>query len=255
MAGAAGVAVIAALTPVGAGACPAPLRAGITHWPPFDMPSPDGATGINPDILRAVADRLDCQVTFHKRPWGRLLDELRDGDLDVTGAAHRTADRRAYARFSKRYMPYTAALFVDSAENGGYAGLRAFLARGHSLAVIRGYTYGGQTDDILARPAYSGQVFRMYSADESVRAVTHDRVAGMLGNPKVVRYFARKQDAAEAIRRTDVVVQNTPVHFMFSRSSVSADFVARFDAALAALKQAGRIDAIVREHVQGAGDG
>jgi len=249
------IGVVMFVAAAAARACPDPLRVGVTDWPPFDTPTRDGATGITPDILRAVAERLDCDLTFHRRPWGRLLDELRKGELDVTGAAHRTDARESYARFSKSYMPYKAVLFVDAADTDSYPKLGAFLDDGHSLAVIRGYTYGEATDELLAEPDHAGKVFEMYSADESVRALTHDRVAGMLGNPHVVRYFARKQDVGDEIRRTDAVVQNMPVHFMFSKASVSAAFVARFDDALMAVKRAGRVEAITREHVRGTNDG
>jgi polar amino acid transport system substrate-binding protein len=247
--------VMAAIGAVPAQACDDPLRVGVTDWPPFDMPTADGVTGINSDILRAAGKRLGCELTFHKRPWGRLLDELRSGELDVTGAAHRTPDREAYARFSKPYLPYKSVLFVDESDERTYGRLRQFLAQGRSLAVIRGYTYGKATDELLAKPAYAGQVFEMYAADESVRALTHDRVAGMLGNPHVLRYFARKQNVRGDIRRTDAVVQNTPVHFMFSEASVPDGFVDRFNAALMAVKRGGRLDAIVQEHIHGADDG
>lgn len=45
------------------------------------------------------------------------------------------------------------------------------------------------------------------------------------------------------------MVQNTPIHFMFSKKAVSADFVARFNEALRDVADAGRIDAILQAHL------
>lgn len=240
-------------TASGGGACADPLAVGHTDWPPFDIPAEDGLTGINGDILSAVAKRMGCRVTWHKRPWKRVLKELRTGELDVTGGAHRTDRRAAYARFSIRYLPYEAVLFVDAEDSNRYTSLRGFLETGQSLGVMRGYTYGSQTDALLDAKAYRPQIFHMYAADENVRALARDRVAGVLGNAHVLNYLAHKHGVSDAIRRTDAVVQSQPVHFMFSRASVAKPVVARFNEALRALKREGRIRDIVNAHTHPGG--
>lgn len=204
MAKVAAVLVAAALTVVAAraGACEEPLVVGYTKWPPFDMVESNRVSGINGDVLRAVAERMGCALRWRYRPWRRLLAELRKGELDVTGAAHRTEERQRYARFSESYMPYKAVLFVDSRNATEYATLHDFLEAGNHLAVVSKYTYGEDTDTLLDEPAYRGQVFEMYAADESVRALAHDRVDGLIGNPYVTRYFADEQDALGQIRAT-----------------------------------------------------
>jgi polar amino acid transport system substrate-binding protein len=249
----AAVGVLAALAGAGevsaeTGACADPLAVGYTEWPPFDIPTSDGLSGINGDILSAVAQRMGCRVTWHQRPWKRVLAELRRGELDVTGAAHRTATRAQYAHFSESYLPYKAVLFVDSEDSSRYSRLRRFLETRQSLGVVRGHTYGERADALLGREKYAEQIYRMYAAAENVRALAKDRVGGILGNPHVLNYLAHAHGVGDDLRQTEAVVQAEPIHFMFSKRAVAEPVVQRFDKALKALRAEGRIREIVRRH-------
>ncbi len=232
------------------GACADPLAAGYSTLPPFDIPTKNDVSGINGEILSTVAARMGCRVTWHQRPWKRLLAELRQGELDVIGGAFRTAERAQYAHFSHPYMPYRIALFVDAEDHGRYARLRRFLETRQSLGVVRGYTYGAQADAQLANSKYAPRIYRMYAMDESVRALAMNRVGGILGNPHVVARLAREHGISERVRRTGVTVHTQPIRFMFSKKAIAEPVVQRFNETLRALKAEGRIRRIVNTYTR-----
>lgn len=231
-------------------ACDRTLTVGFTDWPPFERKAPDGPKGINIRILKALGEHTGCRFEWRQYPWKRTLREIRKGEVDMTTTANKTPERKLYARFSAAYLPYEAVLFLESDDSKDYKDVRAFLQSGKKLAVIEEYTYGSQTDALIASEPFRDQVYATYNAEESVRALAHGRVDGTIGNRYTLAYAAKQQGVLDEIRMTDTVVQREPVHFMFSKKSVPERIVRTFDKAIRALKADGRLKAMARDYVE-----
>ncbi len=227
-------------------ACEDTLRVGYEDWPPYEKPTPSGPTGINVRILEQIASMTGCELAWKKRPWKRVLWGVKTGRLDVAMAANKTPARKVYARFSRAYMPYEAVLFVQSGNKTTYASLRDFLGHGKELAAALSYTYGDDNDALMNSEDFADQVYRTWGVDESVRGLARGRVDGTIGNRFTVMHAAREAGIHDQIRATQTVVQREPVHFMFSRKTVSKDTIASINDAIAKLKSDGRIRKMAR---------
>lgn len=95
----AGLAVVAAHAQ---GACPRPLRVGVSllGWGTYE----EGGQlrGIVPDLMARIATRSECQLTLSLRPRARVMLDFQNGELDIVTSALRTADRDA----AGDYLPY-----------------------------------------------------------------------------------------------------------------------------------------------------
>mgnify|MGYP006435915081 CR=1 FL=1 len=244
-----GMATVAAMAlTVPALACDDTLTVGYEDWPPYEMTGAAGPEGINIRIMAQIAAMTGCELAWKKMPWKRVLWSVKTGRLDMAMTANKTPERKVYARFSTPYLPYEAVLFVRASDRTRYDGLRDFLRRGHTMTRVLSYTYGDENDALLKSDRYGGQVYRTWGVDESIRAVANGRVDGTVGNRYTMLHAARTAGIRDAIRATKTVVQREPVHFMFSRETVSEATVASINDAIVKLKADGRIQKMARSY-------
>ncbi len=76
-------------------------------WPPFriaDETSDCEYSGIDVDLLKDIAERLNVTFTIRRLPWARCLVFMETGQADlITGLAY-TPEREQYIHYSE--MPY-----------------------------------------------------------------------------------------------------------------------------------------------------
>jgi polar amino acid transport system substrate-binding protein len=249
------LAAIMAASPALAGpVCERPISIGYEDWPPFEIPAEGGEpTGINPDIHRALAEITGCEIKWIKAPWKRVLRKVESGDLDIANTASVTEERSQYANFSTSYLDYEAILFLHSDDTASYGSLRDFMDAGESLGIALGYSYGNEADSLLAEEAYKGQVQELKSPALTTKLLAAGRIDGTIGNRYTLGYTARENGVRDDLRATNTVVQTDPVHFMFSKESVSQTVIDGFNKAIEQLKADGTIDKIVAKYTGGAG--
>ena len=138
-------AALAVVIPIAAaGAAECSVSAGYEEWRPYQFTDPDGRpSGIDMDVVRAVAERARCRVRFVLASLKRLHYDLRAGDVDVLFAYFKE-ERKTYGNYTRPYRADTKALYVRRGLEGGVGDLQGFLKAGHRLGVVRGGRLPGQ---------------------------------------------------------------------------------------------------------------
>ena len=57
------------------------LSVGWEPWQPYQLKVGDKVTGLDNDLFSAIAAQAGCVVTFKERPWKRILEEVKLGEL------------------------------------------------------------------------------------------------------------------------------------------------------------------------------
>jgi len=71
-----------------------PTRLVCDIWPPYQMVTEDGYTGLSVDVVRAVYARMGMDnIELMALPWKRALDMVRFGDADGLFSANHTPER------------------------------------------------------------------------------------------------------------------------------------------------------------------
>ncbi|SDG28919.1 polar amino acid transport system substrate-binding protein [Limimonas halophila] len=229
-----------------AGACEDPLKPAWNNWPPYMMPGDDGPKGIDPDILRAVAEEMGCEISWQKMPWKRTKLMLKKGQVDIGTQANINEKRKKYANFSDPYMKFQSALWKRSSDNTEYSSLEDFLSKGKKLRVLRGFEYGENVDSLINKK-YKDQIAKADSIKINAKMLAAGRADGTLGNPFVVGYQAKQAGVVDKIEQS-VTIQSSPVHFMLSKKSVPQNEIKAMNKALAKLKENGTIQNIVKKY-------
>ena len=230
-------------TTVAQAACDQPLTMGVESYAPFQLKEGGAWTGIDVDLVRAVFDRMGCELRLEELPWKRHLATMENGgDVHIAASASKTPEREAYARFSDPYRPAENVLIVNAGDGTDYGSLNAFFGAGQTLGGVSGYEYGPTVSGLVE--AHADQVDMANDPETNLRKLSAGRIDGTIGDTFVMAATAREQDVSDGIRITDTVVDSANVHIMFAEKTVSQDLVERFNAALAALEADGTVGAI-----------
>lgn len=92
-----------------------------TDWPPFEFVEDERASGLVPDLVNNLAERLD--VRFDSRTiddWSRAETMLQEGEIDVIPALPRTPRRENLFLFTRAYLSLPIALVIR--EDGRFVG-------------------------------------------------------------------------------------------------------------------------------------
>lgn len=224
------------------------LRVGWEPYGVYTFKNDEGVvTGVDIEVVRAVARELGCDLTFRELPWARILLEVEQGAVDVSTSTSHTPERARYGRFSRPYRPAEMALFVRKSESGRYplTSLADVAASEFRLGVIDGYFLGEEFAHAMTDPLFAAHVEGAADYAVNLRKLLHGRIDGFLvDDVGVLIDEARDLGILDAVERHPLAIAGDDLHFMFSKKSVDPDTAAAFDRALERLEADGSIDEI-----------
>ncbi|GFO66370.1 PocR ligand-binding domain-containing protein [Geomonas paludis] len=88
------------------------------NFPPFSTGSTDEtAGGFAVELWKEVAREVGLKYTMRVRPWGQLLQEFREGKVDVLVNIATSAERHRYTDFSVPHVTVNGAIFVRKGDS------------------------------------------------------------------------------------------------------------------------------------------
>ena len=164
---------------------PSVLQCGTNEFPPFTYLDKKGrAAGLEVDLVREVARRLNLEIDIRILPWPRLLAGVKTGSLDCMFAAFMTDERRTYMNFT--HVPLHVSrlsVYVRRGHEFPFFGLDDL--RDKRLGIIRDFRTVDALDALLekgdfAKRVYGNdfeQLFDMLAAGRVDMVIVNDQVA------------------------------------------------------------------------------
>jgi len=80
------------------------LKLSIYHYPPYVIVSEkdDQISGIDVDIIKEIAARMNLDIVYYRCPWKRCLKSMEVGTVDVLTNAVKKSDREKYMLYCDR---------------------------------------------------------------------------------------------------------------------------------------------------------
>lgn len=162
------------------------LRLSIYHYPPFVIDAKEDAriSGIDVDVVKEIAKRMNLEVIFSKCPWVRCLRQMEEGTIDILTNAGKNPEREKYMLYcDKPFLTDFPIVFYFKKGRGhlvkAYEDLYKF-----TIGCERGAVYFDQFDkDKKLRkhplPSYE-QLFQM---------VNSGRIDGVIGYKYTLDYI------------------------------------------------------------------
>ncbi len=215
---------------------------------PFQAEGPNGVTGLDIEMVRAIAARTGHGLTFTRTTWPELMRDVAAGRRDLASGVAWTAERAAAGRLSRAYRQDINVLIQR--RGGGpairdAAGLLAHLrASDFRMGVIQGFSYGDpMLDAWLAEPGHEGRIRRSGDDATNLRLLLAGEIDGFLAERITAATLVAASPEPRAVEENAELRIPIPLHLMFS-PAVPAATAAAFDAAILALVADGTLDRI-----------
>lgn len=227
------------------------LTMGWDPWEPYHYRTPTGETaGLDVELISAAAEAADCELSFHQANFVDLLRMLQEGEVDILPGATPTEERETFARFSIPYRDESFQLWVRATEQERYAGsgLGDLLEDGRRIGLTEGFIYGEEAEALLARPEYENQLVSSRIGDLNLlRLIDHD-IDAVIEDSFVATSIQRRLGLEEDVVALEEPLSSGSVNLMFSRESVDAETVERFNEGLQTLIEDGTRDRILSRY-------
>lgn len=214
-------------------------------YPPWEKNTAGVPTGINIDIMKIVAEKLDVEIRFAPYPFKRVLALLKTGDIDMAGGLEKKPER---------------ILFVDFLEPAYQKTRKVFVMKKSSTKVLEKYAdlyslkVGLRAGTKHFEPFDSDEKIvkvETDSVDELFNMLLFDRYDVVVGGSIQLLYAAKASGYADKIRVADYRVDmGVGGQFVLSQKSAFVPRKAEFEAILLDMFTSGQIDAITTSYLQ-----
>jgi polar amino acid transport system substrate-binding protein len=249
----AGVTVLALVAQLCGAAAACEMRMRWSEDPPFSFKGHDGRLiGIDIEIAEVALQRLGCRLLPVEMPFGRGLRELEQGRLDMAASVFRRAERERYAHYARPVLQSRNLLFVhrSALERFKAGSLRDWFEQGGRLGVQPGVNYGPEFTELAKEPRFRKQLELAARRRSLWLMLERQRIDGLIVDELTAGYELRHFQLRDSLRAAPLQIRGEASHMVFSKRSVAADFVARYDRALAEMSKDGSLSAILLRYGQ-----
>lgn len=232
------------------GACTKTLR-----WelqPPYGVVLPSGERGgYYIDVVREALARLGCTTVLAEMPWPRGLRELEEGRLDLMPGMLLNRERSSYARFSRgiNLSPNLLFLSPDASRRMALRSLADLRDTDLKIAVEAGAYYSAEYAALLTDARFAARVHVVPSRETAWRMLRSGRLDGVISDQASALVAGIPLAPGADDVRPALVLSSRPARVAFSRRSVDAAFVARFDATIDAMIADGTLQRLRERYV------
>ena len=200
-------------------------------WPPYQMDTKAGYSGLSVDVVRAVYARLGVEdVEIMALPWKRAMEMVRYGDADGLFSANRTPEREAYLYYPEEPL-FESAWEIWTRHGTEVRSLEDL--RGMTVGVVLGYSYTPEFWDFIRAHC---TVEEVATDDVNFRKLAEgriDAVAAEYGNGLTLATPLH----ADLHANPGLKIKEDGLFIVFSRDHTTEDAVRTFSDELKAFKK------------------
>jgi ABC-type amino acid transport substrate-binding protein len=209
-------------------------------YAPFTFNDEKGQlTGYDVEVVRAIAERANLEVTFLPTPWDSIFLGLESKKFDlVANQIGKTDEREKKYLFTDDYLVSGAQIIVKKDREGAFTGLESLA--GLKVGTGVGSNYSKLLEDFNAKHPKAIDI-KYY--DGNLTTVLEDIVAGRLdatvNDRLTVGYNVKKLGLG--VKLTGAPIALVPSHFVVRKDKDGELLVKRLNEALASLKKDGTL--------------
>jgi len=222
-------------------------------WTPYQFEQEGKVTGLDNDLVLAIAEKAGCEVEFVKRPWKRALEEIKSGITILAPGASINAEREEYAMFSLPYRQETMSLFVlkENLTKFAFTSLQELTNTKFSLGVTRGYYYGDVIEALIENPKSSSLAVQIANNDkQNIDKLLAGRIDGVLLDPYVGTDILKATGNLDRVSLHAAPIKSDNIYLMFSKISSDQATVDIFNQALQKLIDTGEYQEIINKYLE-----
>lgn len=230
------------------------LKVGWDPWEPYQYQDADGTVrGMDVEIVRDLAKGAGCGVTFTRGAWKELLAGVQAGTVDVLMAATPTDERKSYAAFSPSYRreSFVVLTRASDADTDGPLDLEKLVREGKRIGLTDGYYYGEAVTSVIQADASRAAFVLAPVAELNYTKLVAGELDALIDDPNVAAAIVKRKGFGDQVMRSSTDITSGDVSFMFSKKSVPAATVSKFNASLTARRGDGSLERLMSRYQGG----
>lgn len=226
---------------------------GFDAWEPYQyIDVGNKVVGLDIEVANAVLQEMHCQVDFKAGTWVELLDDLKEGEVDILLGASKTPAREEFALFSDAYRSEEYSLYIrkDDLNSQKFNSVSGFIESGRRIGVVEDYYYGPVVSILRDGSVTSKQFVSAIIGEVNVARLLDRDIDGFLEDSFVGASYIRRKALSDYIHPQGIAIQTGDAHIMFSKKNVNSGQVAEFNRILSKLKSSQEYSNIVKRYSQ-----
>ena len=225
------------------------LKIGSDEWPPFHSAGKlrQEVKGFTADLVREVLKEMNVNITGHEiYPWKRACQMVFTGYLDAVFTTTKTNERMKYCYFPEEPLTDFSYLFFIRKEDEGKLTYNSFDdLKGHRIGIVRGFSYTREFINFIKKEKNYEEV---NVGSQNFKKLMRKRV-DYVATPKRVGFnHIRKLGIGGKCVALKKPLMINYLYVMFSKKTVSKEFVDRFSKALKEFKTTREYEKLVAKH-------
>ncbi len=225
------------------------LNIGSDEWPPFHSAgkSEKVVKGFTADLVRAVLKKMNVKIASHRiYPWKRAVGMVFLGRLDAVFTTTKTDERMKYCYFPEEPLTdFSYLLFIRTEDEGKLTYNTFDDLKGHKIGIVRGFSY---TEEFMKFIKEEKNFEEVTVGSQNFKKLMIKRV-NYVATPKRVGYnHIRKLGIGDKCVALKKPLMENHLYAMFSKKTVSKEFVDEFSKALKEFKTTSEYKKIVDQH-------
>jgi len=182
-------------------------------------------------LLHKAITQLDCQVTFLEMPWGRSLVELQHGRLDIMDGAYKTVERQQFAWYSNFAFDAPLVLFMrtEDIRKNAINSLPDILKYQLKIGTQHNVIYSDEFTQLLNDKNFASLVYANTSRKALWNMLKIGRIDGVISELTPGLSELKSLNLSAQISPSDFVISTQATYFIFSKKTVTYDFVKAVD--------------------------
>lgn len=213
------------------------LLSGWFSFEPYQFVSANDSKlkGMDIELVKVIANKVGVKIRYEEISWRQNLENLKNGNMDITSGATYAPQREQYAYFSVPYRFEEISLLVsqnadfDIDYNNTAEYLTQLRLQNFRLGVVNGFVFGDpQINQFISDTANNDIISRYEDGDELLQALLNDTIDGFMIDQTVGASTIIETMSSNKVREVKLNIK-TPIHIMFSKKTVSPELVESFN--------------------------
>lgn len=217
------------------------------RWPPYEDLGNQQAPGFSTEVVRLVLKNMGVEFEFNTYPWPRAIQLAFDGRVDAVFSAFYTEERNVHCHYPRE--PLVEARYLLFIRKANLSRLRFDSLedlRGREIGIVRGAAYPKEFMAFVTRHSVCQYVSTEELNFRKLAAGRVDYIVAEHGNGLILIQEMGLKDRIAPILSTEV--QKEKIFLIFSRKTISPEFVQRFSEKLRNFKATKTYHLIYRKY-------
>jgi len=217
----------------------------IDSWPPFRMIEKEPYSGIDFDVWRELAKRLNLKLIFYKYPWARCLISMKEGTVDGMIGLAKRPEREKYMYYTDTpYYTCTTVFYVLKGKSNSIQKYEDLYK--YNIGLVKDSAYFNRFDNDLKIRKYP-----VVKELQLLQMLANDRLGAFIGTDCQADYQIIQEDYKDIFEKATYKPGNdVSLYMAISQQSIYATELPLFNETIKKIVEEGKVKEFAKKYYE-----